>query len=152
MLQDHPPWKTVIFLPGPTFEYNWTCHQRPPVLRDYIYHQWGGLSRQVLLYSHAFLSNSGTHKRKSSNSRSQSATVAAFVGLFCVCHLVWSFTVDIHVHTLVHIATGRTRWSLWIHRSQYRKWVNWRHHPWRRPMMAMKLSSGRAPISSLSYG
>ncbi len=47
--------KHHIFLAeGPTFQYNWTCHQRPPVLRErpYINGQWGGLSRQVLPYIH----------------------------------------------------------------------------------------------------
>ncbi len=28
--------KDQIFLPGPTFQCNWTCHQRPPILKDRI--------------------------------------------------------------------------------------------------------------------
>ncbi len=36
--RDHLSWKTTHFLAkGSTFQYNWTCHQRPPVLRDHIF-------------------------------------------------------------------------------------------------------------------
>ncbi len=43
--------KDQILLAGPTFQCIGTCHQRPPALRDYIcMANWGGLSRQVLLY------------------------------------------------------------------------------------------------------
>ena len=53
-LERPPALKDQIFLAeGATFQYtgNWTCHQRPPVLTDpTFYGQWGGLSRQVLLY------------------------------------------------------------------------------------------------------
>ncbi len=48
------PWqmKDHMFLAeGPTFQYYWTCHQRPPAfVRAYLYGQWGGLSRHVVLY------------------------------------------------------------------------------------------------------
>ncbi len=60
VLRDHchdrpPVLKDHTFLAeGPTFKHNWTYHQRPPVLTDHIFYffcgQWGGLSRQVLLY------------------------------------------------------------------------------------------------------
>ncbi len=38
-LRDKLSWATTILAKGPTFQYNWTCYQRPPVLskvRDHI--------------------------------------------------------------------------------------------------------------------
>ena len=36
-MRDHLSWKTThFFAEGPTLQYNWTCHQRPHVLRDNI--------------------------------------------------------------------------------------------------------------------
>ena len=42
-LQRPLPWETTAMtdhlslVDGPTFQYNWTCHQKPPVLRDHIF-------------------------------------------------------------------------------------------------------------------
>ena len=45
VLTDH------IFLAGPPFQYNWTCHQRPPSWQTIFFcGQWGALSRRVLLH------------------------------------------------------------------------------------------------------
>ncbi len=52
--QERPPvlGDQVFLAEVPTFQCtgNWTCHQRPPVLRPHFYAQLGGLSRQVPLY------------------------------------------------------------------------------------------------------
>ena len=55
LLQWYLSWETTamrdhhIFLTeGPTFQFTWTCHQRPPVLKDRIcFVQWGGLSKRT---------------------------------------------------------------------------------------------------------
>ena len=54
-MRDHLSWKTThwFLAEGPTFQYNWTCHQRPPERPHFLWYQWGGVStcsRQVLLY------------------------------------------------------------------------------------------------------
>ncbi len=36
-MRDHLSWRTIFLAEGPTFQCNWTCHQRPPALRDHIF-------------------------------------------------------------------------------------------------------------------
>ena len=94
-IRAQPFLKNHVFLAeGPTFQCNWACHQRSPALRD---HKWGGLSRQVLLYTCACLWLANTSLRYNLEGKQRDYSQEMVVITTCYVHQLVLMSPALHL-------------------------------------------------------